>query len=528
MKSRLPLAFVSALALAAFAAPAAPAATVGPAEQITDFSPARTSDTNSGKFHAVAVNPQTGMQIALYYGRDASSQAYIGTQRFDAQGPVGAENVIATAATTGLDNYYSYAIAYNPATGGWMAGLIDNSDYAASMIGQKLNADGSASGAPFVVGDGEPGYAGMKVVWNSEEQKFLFSWSSYYEPNMEGRFVSGNGTVQGSELTLMTFDDPGDYCAMDSAYSTKSNTFLQLQGAECTSFFDSTDPPVTQLVSGASAAPIGSVNLLGPLESGSDNYSGGVAYNPKVNQFGVFWNYEPDTGPVRLYFQRINAATGAEVGAAIEITPPEGLISNGYRVRVSSSPISGNYYVSGDFDQGTSTLPAGRYSFQVTSAGATVADSLENITDGTEDSWRPQNLYNPKTRQFVTTFNASAVGGGDYNLYTNYSDPEPGPSGKPTLKKKGTAGATSLKVKVGCASAGSCRIKLSGKLVGGKGKVKGVTSKGNGKRTVKLAYTDELISELKRNGGGKIRITAKEVGGGKRTITVAVPSSVTG
>ncbi|MFM8792802.1 MAG: hypothetical protein ACKOFX_10105, partial [Solirubrobacterales bacterium] len=116
----------------------------------------------------------------------------------------------------------------------------------------------------------------------------------------------------------------------------------------------------------------------------------------------------------------------------------------------------------------------------------------------------------------------------DYNLYANGADPEPAPCGKPSLKKKGTAGATSLKVRVGCASAGSCRIKLSGKLVGGKGKVKGVTSKGSGKRTVTLSYSRKLIRELRRNGGGKIRITSKEVGGGSRSITVTVPAPVTG
>jgi hypothetical protein len=525
---RISLALVSALVLVAVAAPASPAATVGPAVKVTDFSPARGLITSAGRYHATAVNPTTGMQIALYYAVDASSQEYIGTQLFDDEGPVGPENVVAT---TGLDNYYSYAIAYNPTTGGWMAGLFNNTDSSASMLAQKLSADGSASGSPVVVGDGQPGYAGIKVVWNSKAKKFLFSWSSYYEANMEGRFVSGSGTPLGSELTLMTFDDQDEYCAMDSAYSTKSNTFLQLQGGACTDFFDNTEPPVTQLVSGAAAAPIGSVNLLGPLEADSDNYTGGVAYNAKANQFGVFWNYEPDMGPERLYLQLIDAATGAEVGSPIEITPPEGLVTGTLRVRVSSSPVSGNYYVSGSFDVGTSSLPAGRYSFQVTSAGATVADSLEDVTNGTESSLRPQNLYNPKTCEFVTTFVASAVGGESYNIYANGSGPSPNcpqGKGKPTLKKKGTAGATSLKVRVGCAAAGSCRIALSGKLVGGKGKLKGKKVKAKGKSTVTLAYSDALIRELRRNGGGKIRLKAKEVGGGSRTITVTVPNPVTG
>jgi hypothetical protein len=153
------------------------------------------------------------------------------------------------------------------------------------------------------------------------------------------------------------------------------------------------------------------------------------------------------------------------------------------------------------------------------------------VTNGTESSLRPQNLYNPKTCEFVTTFVASAVGGESYNIYANGSGPSPNcpqGKGKPTLKKKGTAGATSLKVRVGCAAAGSCRIALSGKLVGGKGKLKGKKVKAKGKSTVTLAYSDALIRELRRNGGGKIRLKAKEVGGGSRTITVTVPNPVTG
>jgi len=521
---RLSLTVVSALALAALAAPAAPAATVGTPFQITGFSPARDSGTKGGRYHTTAVNPKTGAQIAVYYGN--SPGAYLGAQVFDDQGPVGSEQVVAT---TGPDSYFSYSVAYNPVTGGWMTGYPNYSNE--EVLGQLLNADGSPSGAPFVVGTGDVEYSGMKIVWNSKQQKFLFSWSSYYEPNMEGRFVSGNGTPQGSELTLMTFDDPDDYCAMDSAYSSKSNTFLQLQGAECTSFFDSTDPPVTQLVSGASAAPIGSVNLLGPLEANSDNWTGGVAYNVKVNEFGVVWHYEPDTGPVRLYLQRINTSPGAEIGSPVEITPPEGLVPDGKRVRVSASPSTGEYYISPQLDSGTSSYPPGWYSFKISSTGATVAGSLEDVTNGVDQPNRPQNLYNPDTCEFVTTFVGTPDGVSDFNLYANGAGPPPSCSkggNKPTLKKKGAPGPTSLKVRVGCAAAGSCRIMLSGKLVGGKGKVKGVTSKGSGKRTVKLAYTDELISELRRNGGGKIRITAREVGGGSRTITVTVPAPVTG
>lgn len=522
MKRRALVFLASSLVAATAIVPTAQATIIGPATQITDFSPGRSNLTAAGRFHATAANPQTGDQIAVYYAYGDS--AYLGAQLFDAQGPVGPEQVIAT---TGPDSYYSYSVAYNPSTGGWMVGLQDTQNN--EIDGQLLNADGSTSGSAFTVGTGEQGYAGVKVVWNSTASKFLFSWTSYYEADMKGRFVSGSGTPQGSELTLITFDDPDEYCPMDSAYSPQENTFLNTVGGQCAYYFDPAYPAVSQLLSGGTAAPVGSPNLLGPLAVNSFNYAPSVAYNAKANEFGVVWHSRPDLDQqFELLLQRMNASTGAEIGAPVEITPPEGMLPYYRRVRVSASPVTGHYYITPSLLQGTSSNPDGWYSFKVTSTGATVADSLENLASGVDGPYRPQNLYNPKTCRFVTTFVGQDPVTDDYNLYANGADPEPAPCGKPSLKKKGTAGATSLKVRVGCASAGSCRIKLSGKLVGGKGKVKGVTSKGSGKRTVTLSYSRKLIRELRRNGGGKIRITSKEVGGGSRSITVTVPAPVTG
>ena len=169
---------------------------------------------------------------------------------------------------------------------------------------------------------------------------------------------------------------------------------------------------------------------------------------------------------------------------------------------------------------------------------------------------RPQNLYNPVTGQFLSTFSAyecvpnplsttrsprGPACSDTYNLYANGGPGNPPtPGGGPSLKKAGTPGGTSLSVRVGCTGGGSCRVKLGGKLVGGSGKLQGktvkigsasatgTTSRAKASRTVTLAYTNALIRQLAANGGGKIRVKAKQVGGGSKTITVTVPSSVTG
>ena len=104
------------------------------------------------------------------------------------------------------------------------------------------------------------------------------------------------------------------------------------------------------------------------------------------------------------------------------------------------------------------------------------------------------------------------------------------PASKPSLAKKGTAGGTSARVKLGCGGSGKCKIELSGKLKGGSGKVvaQTVKVKAGKKATVEVRYTQTLIDELNSRGGGKIKLTAKQVGGKSSSIVLVVPSSVTG
>jgi hypothetical protein len=106
------------------------------------------------------------------------------------------------------------------------------------------------------------------------------------------------------------------------------------------------------------------------------------------------------------------------------------------------------------------------------------------------------------------------------------------PSGKPTVKQKGRAGKDSLTVRVRCAGSGPCRIRLSGVLKGGKGKLKSKTVKVRaGGKTVELPYTSLLERELRSNGGsGSVRVRAKEIGGGSAStlVRVTLPDPVTG
>jgi hypothetical protein len=105
-------------------------------------------------------------------------------------------------------------------------------------------------------------------------------------------------------------------------------------------------------------------------------------------------------------------------------------------------------------------------------------------------------------------------------------------SGKPRIKQKGRAGARSLKVRVNCGGTAPCRIKLTGTLKGGGGKLEPKTVRvGKGGRTVTLAYTGAMKRSLASNGGkGVARVRAREIGGGSATtsVRISLPASVTG
>jgi len=557
-------------ALLALATPATQAATLGPATAITEFSPVRTINGEAGGTkHATAVNPKTGAQIVFYNGLAAgATNRYLGAQLFTADGPVGPEHVVVTG-DQHVDICWQPSVAYNPTTGGWLVAYPDNQTN--EIIGQKLNADGSNSGASFVIGSiTSPSCSGVKINWSGQSKKFLVTFGSGYVDVMKARFVSGSGAPLGS--TFVALDNtPASYCPMDTAHSSKSNTYLATVGAECTS--DPAKRPLVQFLS-STGDRVGSERFLGDA-SWEYDYGPSIAYNAKLDEFGVFWQRRIATSPVvnsAIYLQRIDASNGADIGAPVQVEMPtnsDSLVGYGNRIRVSASP-SGTYYLSARLIPGGTTVSAESdwYSFKVGGTGQTVANSLEDVGNGVTNTNRPQTLYNPVTGQFLSTFSASECvpnagsatrstrGVPCTNAYDLYANGAPGtpptPSSGPSLKKAGTPGGTSLTVRVGCAGGGSCKVQLGGRLIGGTrsaiAKLRGKTVKigsagtsgsGSGSgtstitrakasRTVTLAYTSALIRQLAQDGGGKIRVKARQVGGGSKTITLTVPASVTG
>jgi len=161
-------------------------------------------------------------------------------------------------------------------------------------------------------------------------------------------------------------------------------------------------------------------------------------------------------------------------------------------------------------------------------------------------SYRPSVTYAKDTGCYVVAWNGNGNPNNPFtpptdgaNVWTRNWNPtgsepcvDPPTPNTPTIRAKGKAGATKLRVKVECGGDAPCEIRLSGKEKGRKGKLvpKTVQVGADGK-VVTLRYSGALERSLLKRGGGKIRVTATQTDGGSAATTVEIrvsPAPVTG
>jgi len=477
----------------------------------------------------IASNPVNGQNLYAYIGSsDGGTTHYYGAQVTNGSGPVGPETVLVSSASgCAYSSSMQMASAHNPVSGGWIVAYREACGEDHHWRAQRLNADGSLSGSPILLGapitDSDSGVQ-IDVEWNPNAKNFLFAWhnynsNSYSVPNFIGRIVEADGTVTGSEIDLMpSLTDYNGYGPLSLSYSPKSDHYLLaalIDGELEIQLLDGNGQPIGDYV---------------PLPDA--DYAPSVAYNAVRDEFAVATEISSG-GSYPVHIQRIDASDGSLIGAW-ETPAPSGIEPYGYRPRIVASPCADEYFVSATGDDNDEN--GGQYGYRVAGDLSTSLGSLHYLSSGQSSyAYRVNSTYNQKTNQYWTGWTGASAGG-DWDIYAS-----PVTAGtqratcasaksKPKLKKRGTAGATSLRVEVGCGKGTApCRIRLSGKLKGGSGKLRAKTVKlGSKSKTVKLDYTDPLISEIARNGGGRIKVKAKEIGGGTRTIVVTVPASVTG
>jgi len=516
-----------------------PAAASADPFQMTDWNPQIDQGGSAGKYHATATNPNNGRVLVFGYKFQVATISYF-SQVFSANGaPIGDVHEF----DFGEAAYgQTYGAAYNPVTGGWVVSYVNPINDTA--VARFLNADGTADGAAKVLNTSpvEDCCQSTDIAYSTKDKRFLVAWSEYDSTGFPtGRFVSANGTVEGaSEFDLMSSSGDlfwDDYHQLAIDYSPKQDNF----GLVVKSYPSSGgDPyrPWFQLLD-STGSPIGSQRML---QSNNDDSTQNpdMAYNAARDEYGVIW-IDLDETDYPAMFQRIKASDGSSVGAptAQDSFPdnPAGSFSNGIRVKLVAHPTADQYYMTTNAAYFTGIYgEAAIIGWKTNGNGTQVSDSPEWLTTPAsyDAPYRAQVTFNAYDCTYLSTYETTTntVIGADLNVYgskTQAARPCKSAS-KPFLKAKGNGGTDSLMVKVGCADSGACRIRLTGKLKGGSGKLvkRTVKVKAGKKSTVLLGYSDLLRQELASSGGGKIRVTAKEIGGRSSSTTVRVPQSVTG
>lgn len=533
--------FLASAAIAAFFA--VPAAASAASVNLTEWSPTRSSDGSAGKWQSIAVNPTNGNQLVAFFQNDGGDKYSAGVWT-----PSGATVGSLTDLTTNTSVASAYSTpvgAYNPKTGGWLVVYYDwdIEDYKAQL----LSADGSLSGSSQII-SAEPDVnccSNPDIAWDSAKEQFFVVWSDYGNGGLTGqpqaRFVnpSTGAPVGSAPINLVTNASDfawDDYHSIQVAYSSKQNGFgimfrgdLQA-GGEWRPYFLRLD---------SDGQPIGTPQMI---SSGGDQEvgNGSITYSEASDRYAVAWSDYTETGSPVLV-QLFNAATGNAVGSPVVQPLPATAETSRYRIHIAADEYDSGYAVVSVAQDSSSSSNSKVFTLWLDSSAQPVG-TPGWLTDDLAYAMRPQVTFDRHSGCFRATFIGetapsvldiySAEFGTSGPTGCSSPPPPPPPSGKkkPSLGKAGVPGATSLRVKVGCGGASACRIKLSGKLKGGSGKLRGKTVRvGAGKKKiVTLRYSSKLISQLSGRSGSKIRVTAKEVGGKSRTITVAVPQAVTG
>ena len=534
-----------AAAVAIVAAMVVPAVASAAPSKLTNWSPARTDTSASGKWQSVAVNPKNGNQLVVMSEYSVYAQTRYTAGIWDENSTqVGSLTTILAPPDT--DSTYATPVgAYNPKTGGWLvvSWNATEDDYQAQL----LNANGTLSGSPQIISADPDTCCGHNpdIVWDSAKQQFFVAWADY------GNFGGGPGQPQGRFVNPTTAAPIGsapidlvtnqadfvwdDYHSMQIAYSTKQDGFgVMFRGKLQTGGY--WRPYFLRLDS--DGQPIGTAVTI-PSGANGEITNGSIAYSKASDRYAVAWSDYTATPLAPVLVQLFDATNGNAIGSPVSQPVPADATSNRLRIHISADEYGSGYAITSTSDNDTTGTKAA-YALWL-DADAQPVGTPGWISDGVFDAVRPQIAFDGHSGCFRTTYLASFdITEQDYNVYSSRfgtsslaeDDCSKPPSGKkkPSLKKAGTAGATSLRVKVGCGGASACRIKLSGKLKVGSGKLEGKTFKvkAGKKKTVTLGYTGDLISQLRGRSGAKIKVSAKQVGGKSRTITVRVPDSVTG
>jgi hypothetical protein len=324
------------------------------------------------------VNAATGAEIGTDFR--LSDMGPDGNANYDAYGPAVAYN--------STNNQYLVVWDGDDNTGG----LVDE-EY--EVFGQRVDAaSGAEIGADFRLSDmGPDGNANYDadrpaVAYNSTNNQYLVVWEGdddtaplvNGEQEVFGQRVNGaTGAEIGGDFRLSDMGPDGDVGYVGAgpavAYNSTDNQYLVVWAGD-----DNTFPLVNdefevfgQRVEAATGAEIGDdfrLSDMGP--NGNVNYGAGgpaVAYNRTNNEYLVVWQGDDNTPPLvdgehEIFGQRVDGATGAEIGADLRLTDvgPDGNASyDAFSPAVTYNSVNNEYMVVWYGDDDTAPLVDGEY-----------------------------------------------------------------------------------------------------------------------------------------------------------------------
>ena len=306
---------------------------------------------------AVAYNNTRDEYLVVWYGDDntaplVDNEYEIFGQLLDGYGNlIGTDDFrISDMGPDGNVNFQAFdpTVAYNEQVNDYLVAWRgdDSTNNEFEIYGQRLEGDnGSDLGAnDFAISDMGPAGSTLynaeapQAAWNSTDDLWLVVWAAddnsapLVDGEMEifGQLLTNAGAESGGNdfrISSMGPDGSNQYFAGTPrlAYGSVNNRFLVTWvGTDNTAplVFDEAEI-FGQLLNALTGAEVGPddfrISSAGP--NGDTSYfvnNGGVAYAPASNEFLVTW-FGNDTSTLapeedEVYAQRINAATGAEVG----------------------------------------------------------------------------------------------------------------------------------------------------------------------------------------------------------------------
>ncbi|MFH1331356.1 MAG: hypothetical protein ABIJ48_11975 [Actinomycetota bacterium] len=239
------------------------------------------------QYPAVAANAVTGQYLVVWQdSRNPDPDDPLGSDIYgrlvSATGvPLGDGLPIAT----GAGESRNPAVAYDPATGGYLVVWQQWVPGSRDVYGRLLDATGVPAGDAFLISTGGGTTGSPVVAYSPAADQFLVVWARWRGGayTIRGRGVSGAGEVVGADFFVGTLDSKRSWDP-DVAYDPVTDRFLVVWAR-----YDLTPEPhiYGRLVSG-DGVPAGE-ELLISTRRGKNEMEPAVAYNPALGRFLVVW-----------------------------------------------------------------------------------------------------------------------------------------------------------------------------------------------------------------------------------------------